>query len=230
MNAGATTLTQQAYDMLRWDIVSGTLEAGSPLRLDNLKQRYGFGYSPLREALNRLHSERLVTTIALRGFTVAPMSLSDMWDAIDTRIHIESQALRRAIQFGDDEWEAEIVSNFHALSVRVKKIAATELPSIEELKSLEDRHHRFHSSLIRACRSNWLLDFAEKLYMECERYRFPVLAGSPNNPSRDPGKEHQEIMEATLARDPDRAISLLAAHYRRTGDVLAAGLEPASAG
>lgn len=221
-----TTLTENAYQKLRWDIVSGTLEAGSPLRLEDLKQRYGFGYSPLREALNRLHGERLVMSVALRGFTVAPLSLTEMWDAIDTRIHIESEALRRACEFGGDEWETEVISTFHGLSVKAKKLEALEESPMAELKALEERHHRFHRALISACCSNWLLDFAEKLYVETERYRFPVLGGLRAHPSRDVTKEHQDIMEAAIARDADKAIALLTAHYRRTGETLSACYQP----
>jgi len=36
-----------------------TDEAGKPLRLEALRQRYGLSFSPLREALMRLQSERL---------------------------------------------------------------------------------------------------------------------------------------------------------------------------
>jgi DNA-binding GntR family transcriptional regulator len=38
------------------------------LRLAELSERYGMGFSPLREALNRLQAERLVTAESLRGF------------------------------------------------------------------------------------------------------------------------------------------------------------------
>src|SRR3954465_1927300 len=53
------TLSQSAYQRLRADIVAGVLEAGKPLRLEALRQRYGLSFSPLREALMRLQSERL---------------------------------------------------------------------------------------------------------------------------------------------------------------------------
>ncbi|WPZ14682.1 FCD domain-containing protein [Nitratireductor rhodophyticola] len=225
-NPRETTLTEEAYQKLRWDIVSGTLEAGSPLRLENLKQRYGLGYSPLREALNRLHSERLVMSVALRGFTVAPLSLTEMWDAVDTRIHIEAEALRRAIEFGDDDWETEVISAFHGLSLKAKKLEQMDAPPMDEMKALEDRHHRFHRALISACRSNWLLDFSDKLYVETERYRFPVLGGPRARPSRDLTLEHQEIMDATIARDAEKAIALLSRHYRRTGETLSARYQP----
>src|SRR6185295_6163930 len=71
---GETTLTQQAYQRLRADILNGAFEPGKPLRLEALKERYNLSFSPLREALNRLQSERLVVASALRGFRMAELS------------------------------------------------------------------------------------------------------------------------------------------------------------
>ena len=44
------TLSEQAYANLRNDIVRGTFRPDSPLRLAELSERYGMGFSPLREA------------------------------------------------------------------------------------------------------------------------------------------------------------------------------------
>src|SRR3954462_14708131 len=115
------TLGEVAYQRLRADIVAGVLEAGKPLRLEALRQRYGLSFSPLREALMRLQSERLVLSTALRGFSVAPLSRAEMQDATETRILIESEALRRSMRDGDDDWEAAIVAAFHALSLQVER-------------------------------------------------------------------------------------------------------------
>src|ERR687883_1044434 len=75
------TLGEAAYQRLRADIVVGTFKAGEPLRLEALRQCYGLSFSPLREALMRLQSERLVLSTALRGFSVAPLSRDEIEDA-----------------------------------------------------------------------------------------------------------------------------------------------------
>ncbi|MFK5977526.1 MAG: FCD domain-containing protein [Rhizobiaceae bacterium] len=216
------TLAQTAYEELRWDIISGVLRPCQPLRLEQLKSRYNIGFSPLREALNRLHSERLVSSVALKGFNVASLSLSDMWDAIDTRILIETDALKRAIEYGDDEWETKIVANFHALTLQMKRNENRKLNNEKiDWRSMENRHRAFHTSLISACRSNWLLDFAEKLVVETERYRFPSLSRLQNFPdSRDIEHEHKEIMAFTINRETAKAVDLLTHHYQTTGRFL----------
>lgn len=218
---GAATLAEAAYRRLRQDIVAGVFAPSQPLRLELLKQRYGLSFSPLREALNRLQTERLVITAPLRGFSVAPVSIEEMWDATETRILIECEALRRSIAQGDDDWEAGIVAAFHALDLQVRRRASGG-PADEELIALETRHHDFHRALIGQCRSRRLLDLADQLYVETQRYRLPTLAGRNPVASRDVAKEHRQIMQAALARRADEATGLLGAHYRKTSELVEA--------
>jgi GntR family transcriptional regulator, carbon starvation induced regulator len=207
------TLADTAYRNLRGDIVSGALAPGSPLRLSGLSGRYGIGFSPLREALNRLQGERLVVSESLRGFRVAPLSLDAMRDTIRTRILIESEALRLAIAQGDDAWEAAIVASLHALT---RQAGRTRDLHGDGFAALEDRHHAFHRALLDACGSAWLMDFAESLYVGSERYRHPAFLAVEGDTRRDIGAEHAALAEAALARDAARACALLDAHYSRT--------------
>lgn len=217
------TLSAVAYRRLRQDIVSGVFAPGQPLRLELLRQRYGLSFSPLREALNRLHAERLVVAAALRGFSVAPVSADEMWDATETRILIESEALRRSIANGDDAWEARIVAAFHALELQARR-TRSNAASDDDVWQLEARHREFHHALIANCRSPRLLGLADQLHAETQRYRLPSLTGGSRAAIRDIAGEHREIMEAALGRAPAEAVTLLAAHYRRTAEERAAAL------
>ena len=217
------TLSEMAYQRLRADIVAGTLDAGKPLRLEALRQRYGLSFSPLREALMRLQSERLVLSTALRGFSVAPLSRAEMKDATETRILIESEALRKSMRAGDDDWEAGIVAAFHALGLQVERQSrnAGEVDPAD-MRAMEERHHQFHRALIAQCGSPRLLELADQLYVETQRYRLPSLIGRvAGTPPRDVAAEHQQIMDATLRRS-EEAVRHLADHYRRTAAIIEA--------
>jgi GntR family transcriptional regulator, carbon starvation induced regulator len=224
--AELATLGETAYQRLRADIVAGIFEAGKPLRLEALRRRYGFSFSPLREALTRLQSERLVLSTALRGFSVAPLSREEMTDATETRILIECEALRRAMRAGDDDWEASIVAAFHALRLQVERLSRlSAVTEAAELFAMEERHHDFHRALIAACGSPRLVGLADQLYVETQRYRLPSLVGqAAGEERRDVSAEHQEIMDATLRRS-DKAVPLLAAHYRRTAAIIEASTQ-----
>src|SRR5271170_4994951 len=110
------TIAESTYRRIRQDILWGRFVPGSPLRSDQLRARYGVGISPLREALTRLASERLVTTVGQRGFRVAPLTAYDVEDTMATRLVIEGEALARSMERGDIAWETSVVGAFHALS------------------------------------------------------------------------------------------------------------------
>ncbi|CAM5329357.1 GntR family transcriptional regulator [Mycolicibacterium aubagnense] len=209
------TLAEKAYDALRHDIIRGELAPGRPLRLSDLSERYDMGFSPLREALNRLHAERLVTAESLRGFRVAPLSLDELHDAVNVRIKVECDALRASIEHGDDNWAAGIVSALYALNLQVARTGPDA-----DIWALEARHYAFHRALLAACNSPWTLEFFERLYAATERYRIPTLLAATHPAGRDVQAEHSALAEATLARDADKATALLEAHYRKTADHL----------
>ena len=210
------TLAEKAYTSLRRDIVQGAFAPESPLRLAELGERYGMGFSPLREALNRLQAERLVTAESQRGFRVSPLSLAEFEDALQTRLVIEAEALHRAIARGGDPWAAAIVAALYALRLQ----AARPDGDVEEL---QHRHHAFHRALLAACGSDWLLEFFERLYAATERYRIPALTGA-GQPKRDIDAEHAAIADAVLARDAAAAEALLRDHYLRTAETIRTGL------
>jgi DNA-binding GntR family transcriptional regulator len=218
------TLTERAYQALRRDIIDGIFAPCQPLRLESLKERYGLSFSPLREALNRLHSEKLVLSTAQRGFRVAELSRQEMWDTIETRILIECEALRRAMKNGQDDWETQMVAAFYSLSLCAERYPMTSgEASAAEAEELEARHRVFHCSLIAASDSQSLLHLAAQLYDQTERYRRPLLSTQRRFDQRDFQAEHKTIMDAVMARDP-AATDLLAAHYRQTGTAIESAL------
>ena len=214
------TLSEKAYNALRQDIIRGALEQGRPLRMAELSARYDMGFSPLREALNRLQSERLVVAEALRGFKVAPLSQAEMRDAIDTRILVETAALRAAIAQGGDDWAAGIVATLYALKLQVDR-RDTEA----DIWELEARHYAFHRALLAACGSPWKLEFFDRLYAATERYRIPILLNRAGGQGRDIQGEHAALAEATLARDADLATDLLRQHYQRSAEIIGRSMQ-----
>ncbi|MGE0279110.1 MAG: GntR family transcriptional regulator [Rhizobiaceae bacterium] len=210
------TLAEKAYAALRRDIIRGEFAPGRPLRLADLSQRYGMGFSPLREALNRMQAERMVTAESLRGFRVAPASLDEFFDTMSLRILIETEAIGASIRAGDDSWAAGIVSALYALNLQAGRTGPDA-----DIWTLEARHHAFHRSLLAACNSPWTLEFFERLYTATERYRVPVLMAAALPAGRDVQAEHGALAQATLDRDADKAVTLLREHYLRTFNDLA---------
>jgi GntR family transcriptional regulator, carbon starvation induced regulator len=205
------TLAESAYRRLRDDIISGAHSPGAKLRVEHLKGTYQVGAGTLREALTLLVSDALVVAQGQRGFRVAPISASDFADITNTRILLETEALRQSIAHGDGRWEGEVAAAFHRLSRAQEKLGKRPGPHFDEW---EERHRAFHESLAAACPSAWVRHFVGILFRQSERYRRIVLPRRPI--PREVHTEHAAIFEATLDRDAKRACDLLDQHIRTT--------------
>lgn len=219
-----STLTEKAYVALRHDIVRGQWVPGQQLRMAELSTRYDMGFSPLREALNRLQSEGLTVLAPQRGFSVASLSLEEMWDTINLRILVECEALRLSLLLGDDSWEAGIVSSLHALTRQYERLDGLKGDGLWELES---RHQAFHHQLLSACGSPRMITLFGRLYIDTERYRIPILQYASPRHGRDIQREHSEIADAALKRDTLLATRRLTDHYKRTANYIEAQLTDA---
>jgi GntR family transcriptional regulator, carbon starvation induced regulator len=225
--ANARTLASQAHDLLRRDILSGTLAPGQRLRTKDLQARYGLGLSPLRESLQRLSAEGIVVNDAQRGFAVAPVSVAELRDLTVARTALESTMLPMAMQLGSADWEGDIVAAFHRLS-------RTPLPNdpaaMADASLWELRHRSFHHALVAGCGSPWLLRLHGQLVDQSERYRkIRILHHQESQAQvRDVNAEHQAVMEAVLRRDAAQAVALMTQHLVATSDATARLMAPPS--
>ncbi len=211
----SASLTQAAYQKLRADLLACRFRPGERLKINDICKGSSFTLSAVREALSRLTSEGLVVAEPQRGFRAAPISDDELRDLTSVRIEIEGLCLRRAIAAGDLTWESLIVAAYHRLS-RTPERATGDESRLEDEWSLA--HAAFHEAIVKACDSPWLLRLRDTLYAQGERYR--RLSIPLSKEPRDLDEEHRGIMEAVLARNPDEASMLLAAHLNLTSRIL----------
>ncbi|MGE3989850.1 GntR family transcriptional regulator [Pseudorhodoplanes sp.] len=204
------TLSNIAFERLRAEVMSGDLAPGTKLQVEQLGHRYGISLSPMREALSRLSETGLVVAELNRGYRVAPVSLEEYKDIIETRLHIEKEALLQSIKHGDLEWEAAVVASYHRLS-RVHSAVESGGPEIlEEWKKL---NREFHSAIISACGSKWMLRFCLTLYDQTGRYHHGTRLNG-TLPLEQSAREHKSLFRAVLNRDGKSAVRILEAHVR----------------
>ena len=144
-----------------------------------LRDHYGGGATPIREALSLLTADGLVERLEQRGFRVAEMSDAEFDELLALRCWVEERAVRQAIAKGGKEWEESIVvARFH-LS-RTPRVP----PDVNPAANIDyERCHRaFHRSLVAACGSNILLRLWNQLYNEANRYRYMARLSAYERP------------------------------------------------
>lgn len=213
------SLTSQAFDRLRADILAGALRPNERLRIQQLSERYDVGATAIREALSRLVTEGLVESEDQRGFCVSAVSRDELQDLTRTRIWAEQTALRLAIEHGDLEWESAVLASFHRLSK-----APSPASDPAAAGTWRAAHRQFHFTLLSGCGSPWTVRLCALLYDQTERYR-SLASRTTGHKARDVLKEHRQLMDAVLARDAGSACELVASHFQSTTDlILAAGV------
>lgn len=209
------TLTEEIHARIRNDILIGALRPADKLKLEELKERYDVSVNTLRETLSRLVSEGLVAAEGQRGFMVMPASIADLREITDVRNLLECHAARLSLANADLEWEGRLVAAYHKLS----KVEAALAEDPERNAPLVETYNRaFHAALISACGSRWLMTLHGMMYDQSLRYRMLSfeVAHFPRERSR---AEHQEILDAALARDADRLTAVIAAHILKGADL-----------
>lgn len=210
-----STLGEQVYADLRAGILSGRLRSGQRLKVSELSAEHKVSLNVVREALNRLTGEQLVRAEPKIGFAIADLSLEDLSDLVDVRVAIESNALRRAIELGDVEWETQVVAAHYRLA-NTLMTTGTQPPVLTE--EWLSAHAAFHAVILSGCGSHRMQDIVRSLSDSAEIYRSWSLRVA--DPDRDLPAEHAELMGATLGRDEERAVAVLTAHIQRTRDKL----------
>lgn len=230
-----TTKTEFAYRTLRQEILETRLRPDAPLKLAVMREAYGIGWTPLREALSRLEAEHLVTSSANRGYTVAPVSLEELSDLTNARRLVELPMLAESIANGDETWETELVAAHFRLSRCTPPI---EKPEDLVITDWEVRHEAFHMALLSACKSRWLMRFYVQIKDQLRRHHrvlaiAPGLSDAKGTNWRDSAafgalcgalalEPHTELKNAALDHDIDRAVKLLDAHIELTKQVFVA--------
>lgn len=210
------TLAETAAAELHQLILSGELPSGTPLRLEELATRLRMSQMPVREGLRRLETLGLVDIIPHRGAWVRETSLDDVRDTYETRIAVETMAVRAAAERftgRDAELAQEALDEFAGLEPAGDQIAARRA------------HTEFHFTVYRAGGSRWLARAIEPLWQNSERYRFGRIRTAEDVAQQR--REHVAILDACVAHDMAAAESALQAHLRgllrRITDAMTAG-------
>lgn len=100
-----TTHYNAVADVLRADILSGRYAPASRLKAIDLSRRYGVSGAPIREALQQLQAEGLITLLPNRGARVRAVDERSLRNIYGVRTALEGYLAR---QFVENATEAEI--------------------------------------------------------------------------------------------------------------------------
>jgi len=207
-------LTALAYDSIKAYILREELDENTRLTEDFLSKQLGISKSPVREALNSLHTEGLIRIEARRGAYLRRFSVKEVKDLYDLREAIEVYAV------GVAKLSPRLLADLKSSIQRTKKF----LKANDRVGHIEE-DTKFHG-LITAATGNLelcrvLANIQNQIWL-CRRKTYDL--SSSTSPAA-----HQSILTALERGDRAEAQKAMRSHIALVRQRLIAYMEEAKA-
>jgi DNA-binding GntR family transcriptional regulator len=186
-------------ESLRKDILKCFLPPGLELREQELATRFGVSKSPVRDALQSLEREGLVTVVPRKGYRVAPISLTDAKEMFELRVVLETACVGEAARRGDPEMLARL-NSFRCFDGGDDSVAFIRY------------NNAFHSTLAECSGNTRMAENVRTLIEHMDRLTYLSVSVIKDRNAQQLVKEHAAIIDAVQAGDVRRARSLSRRH------------------
>lgn len=199
------TMLASVTDHLRSLILSRRLASGERLVQSELAKRLGVSRTPIREALQKLASEGLVTFCPYKGAMVAKLSLSDVEEIYAVRTALECQVGYLAAQHITEE-ELEHLEDI--LLHMGEALAQGELQHLLEL------NRQFNCTVFAASRQSRLYELTVKYMHLADLYRRMHYSVEPL--AAEGVAENRALLVSLRRRDPEAVARLTRVQLQRS--------------
>ena len=198
MDSGQS-LTAQAYQRLRSEIIRGRIRPNVHLVAADLAERLETSRTPIREALQLLASEGLVVA-AKRGYMVREHTRDEIREIYEVRAALEEMAARLVARRATDEQ----IGVIEAIGAHRRSVARDLRSDIEDARALVVRlNDEFHDAIMRGAGNLRLADINQRNSQHFFSHEIGKLYSSEEAAIAVQG--HARIMAALKRRDPDAA-------------------------
>lgn len=207
--AGTSTLNRQVAEVLREAIHSGELRPGELYSVSRLADRLGVSRTPVREALLGLAGLGLVRIERNRGFRVVRRDPRHIAEVFHLRLLLEVPAARLAAGRTDPEL-------LEALRGELAHMRAAAADHDEPRFMHHDR--AFHELILARGGNSLLTATVANL-----RATITTVGASTADQTRslaDIAAEHEPVLAALTAADPEAAAEAMRRHIAHTGELL----------
>lgn len=204
---------------LREAILHGVLPAGQPLGEIQLAGVFGRSRTPVREAILKLESEGLAARFPRRGLVVAQITREEVLEVYAVREMLDGLSARLAA-LGILPTELD---RLVWLNDRLR--AAAEQG---DAKAMIQLNIEFHEAICQASRNSLLQEFMRRIHEWVRRFDDTTMSF----PGRglEAVAEHEALIDAIRARDPDAAERIARDHMTRARQIRISMTQSAAAG
>jgi DNA-binding GntR family transcriptional regulator len=191
---------ERAYLLIRDQIVTLKLAPGSVIEEARLRHDLGLGRTPIREALQRLAHENLVSFVPHRGTFVCDINLTDLHRLTEVRVEMEGYAARLAA-------ERAGASDRTAMEALMAQLETIDESDVRGLMQLDQQIHR---QVYQAARNAFLQAMLEESFNLSLRIWFLGLDRGVR--LKEAVEEHRRLLDAIVSHDVTTAESVMRQH------------------
>lgn len=193
--------SERVYQALKHRILAGMLEPGTRLVELQLAQDFDVSRTPVRETLKRLMAEGLVRVDPVSGIVVSDVDARELEEIFVIREVLDGLAARLA---------AERVSDADLTKLHLLMDMMRDSVANGHWEAMVQANIKFHDVLHQAAGNERLRHLARNLLDFVRRFSTQAFASE----ERAAGVlgEHEEIIKALEARDPDQAERVARGH------------------
>jgi DNA-binding GntR family transcriptional regulator len=200
----AVTLSDEIFHALVNDILSGAVEPGGRLDEPSISRKFNVSRTPIREALRRLSGTGLVEITPRRGVTVARIDVDELNDMFEALAEFEGLCARlSAVRMTTLEKKRLEILN----AGRQKRIAEGE-------KDLVKLNNEFHEAIYLGSHNASIAAATRGFRQRLAPFRALQFVPGQTEYSFH---EHDDIVRAIIAADPERAYTSMRDHVTGTG-------------
>lgn len=204
--ASVAPVSERIFQTLRLEIMTCRIAPGATLDAGSIAATYSVSKTPVRDAMQRLAAEGLVTILPRSGYLVTPITFQAVHEILDMRAAIGPHVARQAARYATP---AEI---------RTLRLIVEEYSGEMTLEQMQQVARRFHIAIARCSRNARMVALSESLFDQLERLLrfaidFTVKAGEHSG-------EHTALIDAIEAGNGALAAQIETDHIRHSREFL----------
>lgn len=200
------TLAQRIAAEIRDAITDARFEFGEALSEETLAGAFDVSRTPIREALNLLQMEGLVTIVPKSGTYIFTPTLEDIGALCDFRAGLELQALDLALDTAPHELSADLRGIADGMSEAVSR---------GDMRAYGRLDQKYHQAIVDRAGNPYLSKAYAMIVGRVSALRTHLAAKAEGEPQRSMA-DHRRFPDLVHDADREAARSLLSDHIRHT--------------
>lgn len=216
INRKASTLREQAYDIIKNAIMSGVFKPGQALVEEQLAKDLGLSRTPLREALVLLEHDQYIEMIPYKGTFVTTLTEKEVKEIFQIRELLEPEAVCMALDHITVQ-EIDELRNFFQKS--------REQVHQGDLEVFLAGNKLIHDKLLEYGENETLRKLIISYIEKIHRYQRMINAWDDPSYIMDEFNEHCVLIDELYRKDKKRIKDLMVTHLRNCCSRLISQLE-----